>query len=77
MTRQLELDLGSTDGREADLIKNLMDSADRVLIKKLSRNDRDWARFKNKHQAGVYIPAEQRDGGFFPPLHAKERQHPD
>ena len=77
MTKQIELELGTTDGRESDLIKNLMDSADRVLIKKLSRNDRDWARFENKHQAGVYIPAEQRDGGFFPPLIAKERQKPD
>ena len=34
----------------------LFEVSDRILIKKLSKNDRDWARFSNKHQAGVYIP---------------------
>lgn len=77
MTGQEEFDFGAAGGREADLLKRLMDRADRVLIKKLSNNDRDWARYGNKHQAGVYIPAEQRDGGFFPQLAAKERSTPD
>ena len=76
MTEQAEFEFSATDGREADLLKNLMGNADRVLIKKLSRNDRDWARYRNKHQAGVYIPAEQRDGGFFPPLQTKKRPDP-
>ena len=51
----------------------LLEQASNVLVKKLSNNDRDWARFSNKHQAGVYIPLKQRDGGFFPPLMAKDR----
>ena len=61
-------------GTDADLLARLFDRADQVLVKKLSNNDRDWARHKNKHQAGVYIPHEQRDGGFFPALQAKERK---
>ncbi len=58
----------------ADLLLNLFERADKVLVKKLSKNDRDWARFPNKHQAGPYIPHEQRDGGFFPPLELKARE---
>ena len=64
-------------GIDAELISRLFDRCDRILVKKLSNNDRDWARFSNKHQAGVYIPHEQRDGGFFPDLEAKERDDPD
>jgi hypothetical protein len=49
------------------LLIEMLDKAPNVLVKKLSNNDRDWARLPNKHQAGVYIPPTQRDGGFFPP----------
>ncbi|MCO4054934.1 MAG: restriction endonuclease [Bosea sp.] len=72
MSLQADLfnDLGS---KPASLLVRLLDSADTVLVKKLSNNDRDWARFSNKHQAGVYMPPAQRDGGFFPPLVEKER----
>lgn len=73
MTDRNPFDFAGAGGREADLIKRLLDRANRVFIKKLSNNDRDWSRHKNKHQAGVYIPAKQRDGGFFPPLVAKKR----
>ncbi|MDF1607801.1 type II restriction endonuclease [Hoeflea sp. YIM 152468] len=59
-----------------DYLVELLRSKDRVLVKKLSNNDRDWARFENKHQAGVYIPVEQRDGGFFPELSRKARPDP-
>jgi hypothetical protein len=62
---------------DAGHLAKLLERSDRLLIKKLSRNDRDWARFTNKHQAGVYIPYEQRDGGFFNPLHSKAREHRD
>lgn len=61
-------------GADADLLTRLLERADLVLVKKLSNNDRDWARYSNKHQAGVYIPYEQRDSGFFPPLELKERK---
>jgi hypothetical protein len=64
-------------GNDAELLTGLLDRSDRILVKKLSNNDRDWARFKNKHQAGVYIPHEQRDGGFFPALEAKVRDNPE
>lgn len=63
-------------GNDADLLTALFEKADRLMLKKLSNNDRDWARFENKHQAGVYIPHEQRDSGFFPPLAVKERNKP-
>lgn len=61
-------------GADADLLTRLFEKADQVLIKKLSNNDRDWARFSNKHQAGVYMPHDQRDSGFFPPLSTIERK---
>lgn len=61
----------------ASLLAGLLRSADTVLVKKLSNNDRDWARFENKHQGGVYIPPAQRDGGFFPELAVKQRGDPD
>lgn len=54
-------------------LDELLHSADGILIKKLSNNDRDWARFKNKHQGGVYMPPAQRDSGFFPALQEKVR----
>lgn len=47
--------------------------SDQVLVKKLSNNDRDWARFDNKRQDGIYMPVAERDGGFFPPLVVKDR----
>ncbi|MDG4720189.1 MULTISPECIES: type II restriction endonuclease [Thalassospira] len=67
------------DGLSSDteLLLRLFETSDRVLVKKLSNNDRDWARFPNKHQAGVYIPQEQREGGFFPELSVKERLDPE
>ncbi len=76
MTGQKEFDFGAQE-QDAELLTKLMGRADRVLVKKLANNDRDWARFENKHQAGVYIPHEQRDGGFFPQLDVKKRPDPD
>lgn len=58
---------------DASLLVDLLRRSDLIFIKKLSRNDRDWSRLPNKHQAGPYIPVEQRDAGFFPPLMAKTR----
>lgn len=72
-------------GADADLLTRLFENADQVLIKKLSNNDRLWARQKEdgegrpvpgkrmNNQAGVYIPHEQRDSGFFLPLELKDR----
>jgi len=62
---------------DADLLARLLERADRVLVKKLSNNDRDWSRYPNKHQAGVYIPHEQRDSDFFPALANKKRASAD
>lgn len=38
----------------------------RFIIKKLSRNDCSWADDSGKHQAGVYVPRELQNAGFFP-----------
>ncbi|MBA4132926.1 MAG: restriction endonuclease [Hyphomicrobium sp.] len=62
-----------TAGETVSLLMHVLRRSDQVLVKKLSNNDRDWARFANKHQAGVYIPPPQREGGFFPPLVTKDR----
>ena len=70
---------------DADYLKRLFERADQILLKKLSNNDRLWARQKldneggpipgkkMNNQAGVYIPHEQRDSGFFPPLELMAR----
>ncbi|MFV0293190.1 MAG: hypothetical protein ACK5II_08235, partial [Paracoccus sp. (in: a-proteobacteria)] len=77
MSEQGIFDFEGEGGGQAGLLTDLLSRAERVLVKKLSNNDRDWARYTNKHQAGVYIPAEQREGGFFPPLEVKARKDPD
>lgn len=71
-----QIDLFPEDG-SGGLLANVLRRAGRVFVKKLSNNDRDWARLPNKHQAGVYVPPRERDSGFFPPLVAKERNKPD
>lgn len=58
---------------DASLLLQLLEDADQVFVKKLSNNDRDWARYTNKHQHGTYIPVLERDSGFFPPMEAKLR----
>ncbi|APO66150.1 restriction endonuclease type 2-like protein [Rhizobium gallicum] len=84
MSQQAEFrfDQPATD---ADLLRSLLGRADRVLVKKLSNNDRNWARQKldakgnpvpgktMNNQAGPYIPAETRKGDFFLPLELMER----
>lgn len=59
------------------LLAGLLRTAKQLFVKKLSNNDRDWARLANKHQGGVYVPPRERDSGFFPALVAKERDDPD
>lgn len=66
-------------------LSRLIERSDQVLIKKLSNNDRLWSRQKldddgnpvpgrrMNNQAGVYIPHEERDSGFFLPLELKVR----
>ncbi|QYY31644.1 hypothetical protein K2O51_12475 [Cupriavidus pinatubonensis] len=58
-------------------VSTFLDSSEAIFVKKLSLNDRDWARLPNKHQAGVYVPPAERDNGFFPPLVAKQREKVD
>lgn len=65
-----------TDGLapvDASLLLQLLLESRQVFVKKLSNNDRDWARFSNKRQYGAYVPVGERDGGFFPPMTVKER----
>jgi len=61
----------------ADHLTPLLDQSDSLYVKKLSLNDRDWARLPNKHQAGIYVPPADRDGGFFPLLLNKIRANKD
>ena len=73
---QFDLFVSGAEG-SVSLLEGLLRTAEVVLIKKLSNNDRDWAQLVNKHQGGVYIPPAHRDGGFFPPLRTKQRANPD
>jgi len=56
-----------------DVVSDLLKQADEIYIKKLALNDWQWATNPNAHQGGAYIPHEDRDSGFFPPLVAKVR----
>ena len=85
MSKQAEIAFGQA-GIEADFLASLFETSDQILIKKLSNNDRLWTHQKEdsegqpipgkrkNNQAGVYIPHEERDSGFFPPLELKERK---
>ena len=56
------------------LIEGLLLESESVFVKKLSRNDRSWSWDDGgTHQAGIYIPALQRDSEFFPGLELKQR----
>lgn len=57
----------------ASLLTQLLDQAGVVFVKKLSNNDRNWTWNRSLHQYGPYIPAAQRDSGFFPRLTVKAR----
>lgn len=71
-----QTDLFAAADADGALLTALLARADRVFVKKLSNNDRDWSTNPNKHQGGVYIPVAERDGGFFAPLVAKARPDP-
>lgn len=49
-------------------ILKLIGDSQRLLVKKLARNDCSWADDPGKHQYGIYIPQKIRESGFFPPL---------
>lgn len=55
-----------------DLIEHWVAQSNKLLLKKLSRNDTSWADDKGKHQAGIYIPRLIRESDYFPPLFARE-----
>lgn len=62
-----------TQDEAASALAGLLASAELVFVKKLSNNDRLWASDRAAtHQWGPYIPAAQRDSGFFPPLVEKQ-----
>lgn len=83
MSAQNEFDFEPSQ-RDGDFLTRLALRADRILIKKLSNNDRLWSHGKEdapgkrkNNQAGPYIPQEQRDGGFFPALKLMDRKDKD
>lgn len=78
MSRRASRDPGQLFAEPEDitpeLIETLIRGSERVLVKKLANNDRNWAvwddekkRYKS-NQAGVLLPAEARKSNFFPPL---------
>lgn len=71
------LDLFSESEEPSGLLEILLDESESLFAKKLSLNDRDWARHSNKHQGGVYVHVEQRDSDFFPRLSKKTREKDD
>ncbi|WP_230631630.1 type II restriction endonuclease [Sphingomonas sp. Leaf37] len=73
MTAQFDMFAQSHEEPGVVELAALLRSCPLVLVKKLSNNDRDWARLPNKHQAGVYISPRERDSGFFPNLVDKPR----
>ena len=73
MSSQTEMVLEQADP-DAGLLSRMFATADRIMVKKLRNNDRDWAHNHSKHQAGVFIPVETRDSGFFPELTVKTRK---
>src|SRR5690606_33319390 len=85
MAKQGMLELGES-GRVAEeaadgsplwwTIQALATDSDQLLVKKLARNVTSWADDQGKHQAGLYIPVELRDSGFFPPLEASNPDKP-
>jgi hypothetical protein len=69
--QQIELPLSETAapmGSLWQLIEEWIFKSERLLIKRLSRNDCSWADDPRKHQSGLYIPAELRESEFFPRL---------
>jgi len=51
------------------LIVDWIGKSERLLIKKLSRNDCQWAKGPEfGHQNGVYIPVDLGSSNLFPPL---------
>ncbi|MBS1069746.1 hypothetical protein [Gluconobacter cerinus] len=73
MSSQTEMALEQA-APDAGLLSRMFATADRLMVKKLRNNDRDWAHNRSKHQAGVFIPVETRDSGFFPELTVKRRK---
>jgi hypothetical protein len=60
----------------AESLIDLLHRSDAVFVKKLSVNDRSWASDSGKHQAGIYVFARDRDGGFFPALSVRPKTKP-
>ena len=59
--------------RPIDDLMAALGEAEQVYLKKLSLNDWQWSENPLARQGGVYIPHEDRDSGFFPPLGLKDR----
>ncbi len=74
-TNPIALSGGESPETSIGSLEQLMSAADTIFVKKLTRNDRSWSweSKKGTHQGGPYIPARERDSGFFPDLKLKER----
>lgn len=81
MTKTKKADIFTTpeffvESEPDGLLASVLEDSEALYVKKLSLNDWDWARLPGKHQGGIYVPVEERDSGFFPPLAIKERKKP-
>ena len=65
--------LSDADVKLLRQLDSLYQGATKVAIKKLSKNDRSWARPGGSHQAGFYVSDELR-GDFFPADHEIQPQ---
>ena len=57
-------------------IADWINRSQKLLIKKLSRNDCSWADDPSKHQAGFYVPASIQESRFFPELRNTNPEKP-
>jgi hypothetical protein len=63
------------DTRDIDSLSKILGKAQLIYLKRLALNDWQWSQNRNAHQAGIYIPHEDRDNAlFFPALVRKERE---
>jgi hypothetical protein len=70
-----QIELFSGDEPDIALLSSVLEQAERIYLKRLALNDWQWAENRNAHQAGIYVPVEDRDDTrFFPRLKEKKRE---
>lgn len=61
---------------DCEPVNDLIGRSLKIGIKKLARNDRNWAGNPDNHQNGIYVSGQLQDTDFFPPLvQRKDKPH--